>query len=74
MNSISEGIVSKMSGANNELILTDARCLPGSEGGAVIMRRKKGRKYITFIIIHIICDFSCSIVSAPLTSVVYDVK
>ena len=31
-NSVSKGIVSNIIGANNELIITDARCIPGCEG------------------------------------------
>lgn len=31
-NSVSKGIVSNLAGANNEVIITDARCIPGSEG------------------------------------------
>lgn len=31
-NSVSKGIVSNLIGANNELIITDARCIPGCEG------------------------------------------
>ena len=36
-NSVSKGIVSNLMGANNELIITDARCIPGSEGCAMYM-------------------------------------
>nr|XP_020638788.1 peroxisomal leader peptide-processing protease [Pogona vitticeps] len=35
MNTLSKGIVSNMAGEGNALILTDARCLPGTEGGGV---------------------------------------
>ncbi|XP_061491273.1 peroxisomal leader peptide-processing protease [Rhineura floridana] len=35
MNTLSKGIVSNMAGESNTLILTDARCLPGTEGGGV---------------------------------------
>ena len=31
-NSVSKGIVSNLAGANNEVIITDARCIPGCEG------------------------------------------
>ncbi|XP_021349458.1 peroxisomal leader peptide-processing protease-like [Mizuhopecten yessoensis] len=31
----SQGIISNLSGKNNILILTDARCIPGAEGGAL---------------------------------------
>lgn len=35
MNSVSHGIISNLSGDGNEVILTDARCIPGTEGGAI---------------------------------------
>ncbi|XP_077206583.1 peroxisomal leader peptide-processing protease isoform X2 [Paroedura picta] len=35
LNTLSRGIVSNLAGEGNALILTDARCLPGTEGGAV---------------------------------------
>ena len=35
MNSVSSGIVSNLAGEKEMLILTDARCIPGSEGGAI---------------------------------------
>ncbi|KAJ7324219.1 hypothetical protein JRQ81_017239 [Phrynocephalus forsythii] len=35
MNTLSKGIVSNTAGEGNALILTDARCLPGTEGGGV---------------------------------------
>jgi len=35
LNSVSKGIVSNIVGAESELILTDARCIPGTEGGAL---------------------------------------
>lgn len=34
-NSRSQGIISNLSGKNGILILTDARCIPGAEGGAL---------------------------------------
>ena len=38
MNSISEGVLSKVIGSGDQLLLTDARCLPGSEGGAICIK------------------------------------
>ncbi len=35
MNCLSTGVVSNVTGNRNQLFLTDARCIPGSEGGAV---------------------------------------
>ncbi|XP_074855597.1 peroxisomal leader peptide-processing protease [Carettochelys insculpta] len=37
MNTLSKGIVSNIAGEGNVLILTDARCLPGTEGGGVFV-------------------------------------
>ena len=38
LNSVSAGIVSNITGPHHELFLTDARAIPGSEGGAVYVR------------------------------------
>lgn len=35
MNSVSKGILCNVAGQNAELFLTDARCIPGTEGGAL---------------------------------------
>lgn len=35
MNTLSKGILSNVAGEGNPIILTDARCLPGTEGGGV---------------------------------------
>ena len=35
LNSVSKGVLSNIAGACHELLLTDARCMPGTEGGAV---------------------------------------
>ncbi|XP_078721743.1 peroxisomal leader peptide-processing protease [Lampetra fluviatilis] len=37
LNSLSKGIVSGLAGSNNELMTTDARCMVGTEGGAVFV-------------------------------------
>uniref|UniRef100_S4RM99 Peroxisomal leader peptide-processing protease n=1 Tax=Petromyzon marinus TaxID=7757 RepID=S4RM99_PETMA len=37
LNSLSKGIVSGLAGRNNELMTTDARCMVGTEGGAVFV-------------------------------------
>ncbi|NWI06791.1 TYSD1 protease, partial [Tichodroma muraria] len=34
LNTLSRGVVSNLAGEENALVLTDARCLPGTEGGA----------------------------------------
>nr|XP_046213763.1 peroxisomal leader peptide-processing protease [Oncorhynchus gorbuscha] len=37
MGTLSKGIISNLSGEGNALILTDARCLPGTEGGGLFV-------------------------------------
>ncbi|KAI4874197.1 hypothetical protein NFI96_008669 [Prochilodus magdalenae] len=37
MSTLSKGIVSNLAGKENALILTDARCLPGTEGGGLFV-------------------------------------
>ncbi|KAK3580922.1 hypothetical protein CHS0354_008212 [Potamilus streckersoni] len=54
LNSRSRGIVSNMVGERNVLILTDARCIPGSEGGALFSCDIKQR-YLVGIIIASLC-------------------
>lgn len=54
MNSISKGIVSNLAGEENALILTDARCLPGTEGGGVFIS-KGGRSYLMGLIVSPLC-------------------
>ncbi|XP_072045018.1 peroxisomal leader peptide-processing protease-like [Amphiura filiformis] len=46
LNSVSKGIVTNTSGPGNAMIITDARCMPGSEGGGVyiIPRNESPRK------------------------------
>ncbi len=41
-NSYSKGVISNVSGQHSEVILTDARCLPGTEGGAVYTDNTQG--------------------------------
>lgn len=54
MNSISKGIVSNLAGDGNALILTDARCLPGTEGGGVFIS-KGSRSYLIGLIVSPLC-------------------
>lgn len=35
LNSVSKGVLSNVAGAQYDLLLTDARCIPGTEGGAI---------------------------------------
>ncbi|XP_028585414.2 peroxisomal leader peptide-processing protease isoform X1 [Podarcis muralis] len=50
MNTLSKGIVSNTSGENNALILTDARCLPGTEGGGVYALSETGLHLVGIIV------------------------
>lgn len=43
LNSRSRGIISNMAGSRNVLLLTDARCVPGSEGGGLFYCQGKQR-------------------------------
>ncbi|XP_073690002.1 peroxisomal leader peptide-processing protease [Garra rufa] len=54
MNTISKGIISNLAGDENALILTDARCLPGTEGGGVFVS-KGGRSYLVGLIVSPLC-------------------
>uniref|UniRef100_A0A8C2Q1F5 Peroxisomal leader peptide-processing protease n=1 Tax=Cyprinus carpio TaxID=7962 RepID=A0A8C2Q1F5_CYPCA len=54
MNTISKGIVSNLAGGENALILTDARCLPGTEGGGVFVS-KGGSSYLVGLIVSPLC-------------------
>nr|XP_006812293.1 PREDICTED: peroxisomal leader peptide-processing protease-like [Saccoglossus kowalevskii] len=57
-NSQSSGIVSNVAGNNNTLIMTDARCLPGTEGGAVytkISSTEVEHRYLTGLIVAPLC-------------------
>lgn len=50
MNTLSKGIVSNLAGTNNALLLTDARCLPGTEGGGVFVTSGMGPHLVGIIV------------------------
>lgn len=54
LNSRSQGIISNISGKNKVLIMVDARCIPGSEGGALYYTQGK-IKLLTGMIIATLC-------------------
>lgn len=54
LNSKSQGIISNISGKNKVLIMVDARCIPGSEGGALYYTQGKMR-LLTGMIIATLC-------------------
>ena len=43
LNSISKGIISNVSGSRHQLIMTDARCIPGSEGGGMYVTQAEDK-------------------------------
>ncbi|XP_065408045.1 peroxisomal leader peptide-processing protease isoform X2 [Chrysemys picta bellii] len=50
INTLSKGIVSNLAGEGNVLILTDARCLPGTEGGGVFVFSEDGFNLVGIIV------------------------
>lgn len=54
MNSRSRGIISNMAGPRNVLLLTDARCVPGSEGGGLFSCQGR-KRLLTGIIVASLC-------------------
>ncbi|KAM3862532.1 peroxisomal leader peptide-processing protease [Diretmus argenteus] len=50
ISTLSKGIVSNLAGEDNALILTDARCLPGTEGGGLFLP-KGDRAYLVGLIV-----------------------
>lgn len=47
INTLSRGIISNLAGEDNAVILTDARCLPGTEGGGLFVM--KGTESVSLI-------------------------
>lgn len=54
LNTVSKGVISNIAGDGNVVLLTDARCLPGSEGGGVYLI-EHGRLYLIGIIVAPLC-------------------
>lgn len=54
MGTLSKGIVSNLAGEGNALILTDARCLPGTEGGGLFALHG-GRPRLAGLIVAPLC-------------------
>ncbi|KAM9847859.1 peroxisomal leader peptide-processing protease [Aulostomus maculatus] len=48
---ISRGIISNLAGEDNAIILTDARCLPGTEGGGLFVMNTAGRSHFIGLIV-----------------------
>ncbi|KAM9612118.1 peroxisomal leader peptide-processing protease [Morphnus guianensis] len=49
LNTLSRGVVSNLAGEENALILTDARCLPGTEGGGAFLPSPAGPRLVAVI-------------------------
>ncbi|KAK2545118.1 hypothetical protein Q9966_001378 [Columba livia] len=49
LNTLSKGVVSNMAGEENALLLTDARCLPGTEGGGAFLPSATGSRLVAVI-------------------------
>ncbi|KAL0964571.1 hypothetical protein UPYG_G00325800 [Umbra pygmaea] len=50
MSTLSKGIISNLAGEDNALILTDARCLPGTEGGGLFVLRRHQMHLVGLIV------------------------
>lgn len=51
ISTISRGIVSNLAGEDNAVILTDARCLPGTEGGGLFVMKGADRLHFIGLIV-----------------------
>ncbi|XP_009464356.1 PREDICTED: peroxisomal leader peptide-processing protease, partial [Nipponia nippon] len=49
LNTLSRGVVSNLAGEENALVLTDARCLPGTEGGGAFLPSPPGPRLVAVI-------------------------
>ncbi|NXP46248.1 TYSD1 protease, partial [Heliornis fulica] len=49
LNTLSKGVVSNLAGEENALVLTDARCLPGTEGGGAFLPSPTGPRLVAVI-------------------------
>ncbi|XP_075280296.1 peroxisomal leader peptide-processing protease [Opisthocomus hoazin] len=49
LNTLSRGVVSNLAGEGNALLLTDARCLPGTEGGGAFLPAPAGPRVVAVI-------------------------
>ncbi|TDH01345.1 hypothetical protein EPR50_G00179070 [Perca flavescens] len=51
ISTLSRGIISNLTGEENAVILTDARCLPGTEGGGLFAVKGKGNVHLVGLIV-----------------------
>ncbi|KAM9324987.1 peroxisomal leader peptide-processing protease [Gastrophryne carolinensis] len=54
LNTLSKGLLSNMAGDRNVLLVTDARCLPGSEGGGIYLL-ENGNAYLIGMTVAPLC-------------------
>lgn len=55
INTLSRGIISNLAGKDGAVILTDARCLPGTEGGGVFVVKSTGHVHLIGLIVSPFC-------------------
>uniref|UniRef100_H3CT99 Peroxisomal leader peptide-processing protease n=1 Tax=Tetraodon nigroviridis TaxID=99883 RepID=H3CT99_TETNG len=55
INTLSRGIISNLAGEDSAVILTDARCLPGTEGGGVFVVKSTGQAHLIGVIVSPFC-------------------
>ncbi|XP_046356784.2 peroxisomal leader peptide-processing protease-like [Haliotis rufescens] len=55
LNSVSKGIISNLAGRNHCLILSDARCIPGSEGGPLFTLGGDDSRHLSGIVVSSMC-------------------
>lgn len=55
LNTLSGGVLSNAAGEGNALLLTDARCLPGTQGGAVLLGPTASRPRVVAVIAAASC-------------------
>ncbi|XP_010887389.4 peroxisomal leader peptide-processing protease isoform X2 [Esox lucius] len=54
MSTLSKGIISNLAGEDNALLFTDARCLPGTEGGGLFVPNE-GQTHLVGVIVSPLC-------------------
>lgn len=55
INTLSRGIISNLAGEDSAVILTDARCLPGTEGGGVFVLKSTEYAHLFGVIVSPFC-------------------
>lgn len=55
INTLSRGIISNLAGEDSAVILTDARCLPGTEGGGVFVVKSTEHVHLIGVVVSPFC-------------------